>query len=329
MLNSNMNDLQKINIGIIGTGRLGSFHIEQYQTINNINIVGAYDVNNEQLDVIKNKYDITIFNNINELLKQCDAVSIATPTTTHFDIAKKAMHNNCHVLIEKPITKNIQEAQDLVQIAEEKNLIIQVGHIERFNPAFYGLINDKINPKFIESHRLAPFSTRGTDVDVILDLMIHDIDIVLSLVKSNVKEIRASGISVLSDNIDTANARVLFENGCVANMTASRIAQKTIRKFRFFEDAAYTTIDFLNPSIEKYILSNKVPNKNSSYVVMNHMQNKYILYEKPDIHHHNALKKELENFVESIINVKKPIIDGFTGLNALKLAIKILGSIEK
>ena len=327
MLNSNMSNLNKINIGIIGTGHLGSFHIEQYKKIENVNIIGFTDINDTQIHQIKNKHNITYFDNLEKLLANCDAVSIATPTTTHFKVAKKALEMNCHVLIEKPITQNIAEAKKLVKISEEKKLIIQVGHIERFNPAFYSLINEQFNPLFIESDRLAPFNVRGTDVDVILDLMIHDIDIVLSLVKSKVKEIRASGISVLSNNIDTASARVEFHNGCVANMTASRISQKKIRKFRFFEDSSYTTIDFLNPSIEKYILSDNMPDNNQSYVVMNNIKGKYILYEKCQIAHHNALKKELQNFIESIVNVKKPIIDGYSGLEALKLAIKIQDSI--
>ena len=329
MLNSNMNHSNKINVGVIGVGRLGSFHIEQYQTLDNVNIIGFFDTNSDQSNAIKNKYHITAFNDLEKLLNLCDAVSIATPTTTHFDIAQKAMQMNCHALIEKPITQNIEEATKLVNMSEEKKLIIQVGHIERFNPAFYSLKNQSINPLFIESHRLAPFNMRGTDVDVILDLMIHDIDITLSLVDSDVTEVRASGVSVLSNNIDTANARVAFNNGCVANMTASRISKKKIRKFRFFEKSSYTTIDFLNPSIEKYILSNTAPDNEQSYVVMNNIKDKYILYEKFEIEHYNALKKELENFIESIVNVKKPIIDGYSGLKALKLAIKIQSSIKK
>ena len=322
-----MNIINKINVGIVGAGHLGSFHIEQYKNLKNVNIIGFFEINNTQVEKIKKKYNIHAFDDLNQLLDKCDAISITTPTTLHFSIAKKAMEKNCHVLIEKPITQNVDEAKQLVEISEKKQLVIQVGHIERFNPAFYSLKDQKIFPQFIESHRIAPFNIRGTDVDVILDLMIHDIDIVLSLVKSPVKEIRASGISVLSNNIDTANARVEFENGCIANMTASRIAQKKIRKFRFFEKSAYTTIDFLNPSIEKYILSDSMINNNESHVVINNIKDKYILYEKCEIIHHNALQKELENFIESIIHVKQPIIDGYSGLKALKLAIEIQKSI--
>ena len=324
-----MSDSLKINIGVIGAGYLGSFHIEQYKAMNNINLVGFFDINNNCSIGVEKKYQINSFKNINELLDVCDAVSIATPTTTHFEIAIIAMNHNCHVLIEKPITKNVLEAKKLVEISEDKGLIIQVGHIERFNPAFYTLINQNINPRFVESHRLAPFNLRGTDVDVILDLMIHDIDILLSLVKSEIKEVRASGISVLSDNIDTANARLEFLNGCVANLTASRISQKKIRKFRFFERDSYTTIDFLNPCVEKYVVSNAKPAGKKSYVVMNNDKEKYILYEKFNVVPHNALKKELENFINSIAVSKQPIIDGRSGLNALKLAIQIQDSIKK
>ena len=323
-----MGDSLKINIGVIGTGYLGSFHVEQYKRMRGVNLVGFFDINNDRSIVVEKKHQINSFKNINELLDACDAVSIVTPTTTHFETAISAMNHNCHVLIEKPITKNAPEAKKLVEMSESRGLIIQVGHIERFNPAFHALINQNIRPRFVESHRLAPFNMRGTDVDVVLDLMIHDIDILLSLVKSEIKEIRASGISVLSDNIDTANARLEFLNGCVANLTASRISQKKIRKFRFFENNSYTTIDFLNPSVEKYVVSNTKPPAGESYVIMNNIKEKYILYEKFNIVHHNALKKELENFIDSIAAAKQPLINGRFGLKALKLAIQIQDSIK-
>ena len=323
-----MNNSFKINVGVVGVGHLGSFHLEQYKELNCVNLIGFFDINNELSMKTQNKYQIKSFDHLKDLLEQCDAISVATPTTTHFEISKIAMEMNCHILIEKPITKNISQAKELVKISEENNLMIQVGHIERFNPAFYSLTNQKINPLFVESHRLAPFNVRGTDVDVVLDLMIHDIDILLSLVESGVREIRASGVSVLSDSIDTANARIEFDDGCVANLTASRISQKKIRKFRIFENHSYTTIDFLNPSVEKYILSNKKPSDQQSYVVMNNTKEKYILYEKLEIVNHNALKIELESFIDSVAASKKPLVDGQSGLRALKLAIKIQDSLK-
>lgn len=318
-----------INIGVVGTGYLGSFHLEQYSQLNDINIVGLYDIDMDVAKKNEHIYKTHAFDSLDDLLDRCDAISIATPTKTHFDIGIKAINADCHVLIEKPITKNINQAEELVNFAEKNNKIIQVGHIERFNPAFYTIKDQNISPLFVESHRLSQFNLRGTDVDVVLDLMIHDIDILLSLTNSEVKEVRASGISVLSENIDTANARIELHNGCVANITASRIAQRKLRKFRFFEENSYTTIDFLNPSIEKYVLSNKKPDDKHSFFTMNENKNKYILYEKPEIKEHNALKKELEHFIDSIKSSKKPVTDGVAGLAALKVAIQIQNYIKE
>ena len=317
-----MQDYGKIKIGVIGVGYLGSYHIQQYQQINNIELVGCYDINHEALTNIKAEYNINIFDSLDELLVLCDAVSIVTPTNTHFEVAKKALSSNCHVLIEKPITQHIDEAQELLLLATKKNKIIQVGHIERFNPAFYTLQTKDTTPHFIESHRISPFNIRGIDVDVILDLMIHDIDILLTLVKSPVLDIHASGVSVLSKTLDTVNARIEFKSGCVANLTASRIANKQIRKFRFFEKNSYTTVDFLNPSIEQYVLHEKKPTNKNIQLVMNH-DNKYIEYNKLDIQPHNALNKELEHFSNCIIKKMNPLVDGTSGYNALKLAIDI------
>ncbi len=318
MFNSN----HIINVGVIGVGYLGSFHIEQYQQISNAKLVGCFDVDNKALSNVKTKYDVNIFPTMGDLLNECDAVSVVTPTITHFNIAKDAIKAGCHVLIEKPITHNINEAEQLLQLATEHHKIIQVGHIERFNSAFSMLETKNTNPQFIESHRIAPFNTRGIDVDVVLDLMIHDIDIVLALVDSSVDNIKASGLAVLSKNLDSVNARIEFINGCVANLTASRIANKKIRKFRFFENNAYTTIDFLNPSIERYALHEKKPYNKQLTTIMTH-DNKYITYNKLDIQSHNALNKELAHFINCISQETNPIVDGSSGLNALRLAVDI------
>ena len=319
---------KKINVGVIGVGYLGSYHVEQYQQLKNINFVGCHDIDSKKLDHIQKKYNVKTFEKLDELLLLCDAVSIVTPTVTHFKIGQEAILANCHVLIEKPITQNIKEANMLLTLATKNNKIIQVGHIERFNPAFYTLKTKNIAPLFVESHRIAPFNIRGIDVDVILDLMIHDIDILLALVQSPVKDIRGSGVSVLSENFDTVNARIEFKNGCVANLTASRIAQKQIRKFRFFENNSYTTVDFLNPSIERYVLNKKKPNNKNSVLIMNH-KDKYITYDKIKIKPHNALKKELSHFVECVLESINPIVDGSSGYNALKLAVEIQNYIKK
>ena len=322
-----MSDKKKINVGVVGVGYLGSYHVEQYQQLKNIDFVGCHDVNPKKLDDIKKIYKVRTFKKLDELLALCDAVSIVTPTVTHFKIGQEAISANCHVLIEKPITQNIKEADMLLTLATKKNKIIQVGHIERFNPAFHALKTKNTAPLFVESHRIAPFNIRGIDVDVILDLMIHDIDILLALVQSPIKDVRGSGISVLSENFDTVNARIEFENSCVANLTASRIAQKKIRKFRFFEENSYTTVDFLNPSIEKYILNKKKPNNKNSFLIMNH-EDKYITYDKIKIKPHNALKKELSHFVQCVYESTNPIVDGYSGYNALKLAVEIQNYIK-
>ena len=318
---------KKINIGVIGVGYLGSYHVAQYQQLKNINFVGCHDIDKKKLDDIRKKNGVKTFDRLDELLTLCDAVSIVTPTLTHFKIGEQAILSDCHILIEKPITQNIKEADILLTLATKNNKIIQVGHIERFNPAFYTLKTKNIDPLFVESHRIAPFNIRGIDVDVILDLMIHDIDILLALVQSPVKDIRGSGVSVLSETFDTVNARIEFENDCIANLTASRIAQKKIRKFRFFEKNSYTTVDFLNPSIERYVLDNKKPSNQNSLLVMNH-KDKYITYDKVTIKPHNALKKELSHFVQCVEESINPIVDGYSGYNALKLAIEIQNYIK-
>ena len=318
-----MRGKSKMKVGVIGVGHLGKFHVEQYLALGNNNLMGFFDINSETRDAVKSQYKIKSFDTLDSLLNQCDAVSIVTPTVVHFEIAQKALLNNCHVFIEKPITHTVDEAKELINLAEEKKKLIQVGHVERYNPAFTQIKKYNLNPLFIESHRLAPFHDRGTDVDVVLDLMIHDIDILLSLMKVKIKNINAYGISVLSKTIDMANTRITFDNGCIANLTASRISQKKLRKFRVFENKSYTTIDFLNPSVEKYIVTNDKPDKSLSYVIMNEGEKKYILYDKPKIYLYNALKRELEDFIKSISTATKPMVDGDAGLKALEVATQI------
>ena len=318
-----MSDKAEMKIGVIGVGRLGKFHVEQYLALANNSLVGFFDINAETCRVVKNQYKIKLFDTLDALLHQCDAVSIVTPTVTHFKISKKALLNDCHIFIEKPITHTVSEAKELINLAKEKKKLIQVGHIERYNPAFMQVKKYDLNPLFIESHRLAPFHNRGTDVDVVLDLMIHDIDILLALMKTKIKNINAYGISVLSKTIDMANTRIDFDNGCIANLTASRISQKKLRKFRVFENKSYTTIDFLNPGVEKYVVTNNKPNGNLSYLIMNESEEKYILYDKPKIYLYNALKRELSDFIKAITNTTTPVVDGDAGLKALEVATQI------
>ncbi len=236
-----------LQIGVIGVGHLGNFRLKQLSNIPEISISGIYDVDLKRAKEMSRLHNILSFSSIQSLLNVSDAVSIVTPTSSHYKIAIKALDNNCHVFIEKPITDNLSHAIELLDKASEEEKIIQVGHIERFNPAYRKLREMDIEPHFIESHRLSSFNPRGNDVPVILDLMIHDLDIILSMVDSKIQNIQANGVRVISQTVDIANARLEFENGCVANLTASRISQKNMRKMRLFQQDNYITIDFQTP----------------------------------------------------------------------------------
>ena len=320
-----------IRIGVIGVGHLGNFHVKQLKEISGISISGIYDNNPIRTDEISNQYDVKSFSSLEKLLEISDAVSIVTPTPYHFEIANLALDKDCHLFIEKPITDNIEHAGLLLNKAEKLNKIIQVGHIERFNPAFIVLKNLHIQPLFIEAHRLAEFNPRGNDVPVILDLMIHDLDIILSLVGSEIKDIRANGVKVVSSSIDIANARLEFENGCVANLTASRISQKVMRKMRLFQEEDYITIDFHNGILEEYKICNEPlePGGFDKVIEMEGTEKKYMLYRKPNVPKHDALKEELIHFANSIQNAQKPETDGQSAAKALGLALKIQKIIDQ
>ena len=320
-----------IQIGVIGVGHLGNFHVKRLKEISGISISGIYDNNPIRADEISNQYDVKSFSSLQALLEISDAVSIVAPTPYHFEIANLALDKDCHLFIEKPITDNIEHAGLLLNKAEKLNKIIQVGHIERFNPAFTVLKNLDIQPRFIEAHRLAKFNPRGNDVPVILDLMIHDLDIILSLVKSDIKEIRANGVKVVSSTVDIANARLEFENGCIANVTASRISQKVMRKMRLFQEEDYITIDFHNGILEEYKICNSPPTEgtNDQVIELAGKEKKYVFYRKPEVPKHDALKKELIHFANSIQNAQKPETDGQSAAKALGLALKIQKIIDQ
>ena len=320
-----------IQIGVIGVGHLGNFHVKRLKEISGISISGIYDKNPIRADEISNQYDVKLFSSLQALLEISDAVSIVAPTPYHFEIANLALDKDCHLFIEKPITDNIEHAGLLLNKAEKLNKIIQVGHIERFNPAFTVLKNLDIQPRFIEAHRLAKFNPRGNDVPVILDLMIHDLDIILSLVKSDIKEIRANGVKVVSSTVDIANARLEFENGCIANVTASRISQKIMRKMRLFQEEDYITIDFHNGILEEYKICNEPPEPGEfdKVIEMEGTEKKYVLYRKPNVPKHDALKEELIHFANSIQNAQKPETDGQSAAKALGLALKIQKIIDQ
>ncbi|MBI5806974.1 MAG: Gfo/Idh/MocA family oxidoreductase [Ignavibacteriales bacterium] len=324
--------MKKIKTGVIGTGHLGKIHTKLFKEILTCDFVGVYDLDYERAKSVSEEFGTKAFKEINDLLDEVDAVDIVATTSAHYKLVKQAFAKNKHVFVEKPITSQIWEAEQLVEEAEEKKLIFQVGHIERFNPALLTLEKYELNPVFIQTDRLAQFNPRGTDVAVVLDLMIHDIDIILSLVKSEVKDIKASGVEVVSDSIDIANARIEFENGAVANVTASRISQKKMRKMRMFQRDAYISLDFITGTSEVYRLVNPSNVPQNPFINYGEMgigeKKKFVIYEQPEVKEINALKLELEYFVEAIINNKTPIVSGKDGLKALKVAEMIIKKIE-
>ncbi len=325
--------MKKLKIGVIGTGHLGKLHTKFFNSILLCDLVGVYDKNPDAAKSVGDELGIKVFDTIDELLENTEAVSIVTTTSAHYEIGKKALLAGNHVFIEKPITSKIEEAEELVNIAEEKNLKLQVGHVERFNPALLSLEKYHLDPMFIQTDRLAQFNPRGTDVAVVLDLMIHDIDIILSLVKSKVKDIRASGVAVVSDNIDIANARIEFENGAVANVTASRISQKKMRKMRMFQKNTYFALDFISGVSEVYRLISpndiNVEHFLTFGVIGVGEKKKAVIYEQPEHKEVNALKHELELFVKAVLEDIPPVVSGKDGLRALKIAEIIIQKIKE
>ncbi len=324
--------MEKIKVGVIGTGHLGKLHVKMFKGIENCELVGIYDSNPLTVESITNEFKINSFPNEKALLKSVEAVSIAVTTTAHYEVAKRCLENGIHILVEKPITSTIEEAEELVKLAAGKKLNLQVGHIERFNPALVSLEKYIANPVFIQSDRLAQFNPRGTDVAVVLDLMIHDIDIILSFIKSDVKRIDANGVAVVSDNIDIANARIQFENGAVANVTASRISQKKMRKMRIFQKDHYIALDFDAGVSEVYRLTSSDENVISgiSFAEIGvGDKKKKLIYEQPQVKEINALEYELQLFINSVLNKTRPIVSGEDGLQALKVADEIIKKIEE
>lgn len=325
--------MNKIKVGVIGTGHLGKLHTKMFKQIGSCELVGIYDANPDQAKAVSDEFEVKEFSSIDVLLSQVDAISIAATTTAHYELAKKCFESNIHVFIEKPITATIEEGEELVKISNEKKLNLQVGHIERFNPGLVSLEKYIDNPKFIQSDRLAQFNPRGTDVAVVLDLMIHDIDIILSLIKSDVKQIDASGVAVVSDHIDIANARIMFENGAVANVTASRISQKKMRKMRMFQKDTYIALDFVTGVSEIYRLIPIDEDNPANSIFFGEIgvgeKKKKLVYEQPEQRELNALEYELELFVNSVAEKKRPLVSGEDGLKALKVAEIIIQKIEE
>ncbi|MFO8146849.1 MAG: Gfo/Idh/MocA family protein [Bacteroidota bacterium] len=320
-----------LKAGVFGAGHLGKIHLKLLKESSKYKLVGFYDDNKETSAAIEKEFGYKSFNSAEELIDAVDVIDIVTPTFAHFEVAKKTIIAGKHVFIEKPITSTFQEASELIELAKKHKVKGQVGHVERFNPAFRAVADKIENPMFIETHRLAEFNPRGTDVPVVLDLMIHDIDVILSLVKSEVKNINASGVSVISDTPDIANARIEFENGCVANLTASRISLKNMRKSRFFQKDAYISVDFLERKCEVVKMKN-APEKPDDFAMI--LQNaegikKQIYFENPKVEEHNAILDELETFADAILNNTTPIVSLEEGAAALKVANQIIAGFRK
>jgi len=316
-----------LNIAVIGAGHLGEFHIKLLKSSKLFNLIGFFDPNKSRVKEIIDKYNINFFE-IDKINSLVDAVIISTPTSSHYETAVKFLNNNIHVFIEKPITSSIEQANKLIKIKRNNKLVGQVGHVERFNSAFLN-IKDALNPMFIESHRLSSYPSRGTDVSVVLDLMIHDIDIVLSLVDSKITKISANGTKIISSSPDIANARIEFENGCVANLTSSRLSLKKMRKMRIFQTDSYISLDFDSGSSEIIKIKN-FDGKNKYAMTIHDSEGveKEIQIENITNEKINSIEEEHKNFYHSIIKKEDPIVSFEKGRNALKLAIEILKIIE-
>ncbi len=325
--------MNKIKIGVVGTGYLGKLHTKLIRDVDRADLVGVYDKNSSTAELVATEFKTKSFTELDNLLDNIEAVIIVATTKAHYELVKIALNKGLHVFVEKPITSEIWEAEEIVKLAEEKNLKLQVGHIERFNSALVSLDKFNLDPMFIQTDRLAQFNPRGADVAVVLDLMIHDIDIILSIVKSEVKQINASGVSVVSDSLDIANARIEFVNGAVANVTASRISQKRMRKMRIFQRDAYVALDFNSGISEIYRLVSPDDKSLKDFISFGEMgigeNKKTVIYEQPEQKEINALKYEQELFVNAILNDETPVVSGKDGLRALKVAEMIIKKIEE
>ncbi|GAA4278517.1 Gfo/Idh/MocA family protein [Aquimarina mytili] len=315
-----------LKAGVLGAGHLGKIHLRLLEQSENYELVGFYDASSAQAQAIVEEFGYKLFNSVEELINAVDVVDIVTPTFAHFEVAKQAIEAGKHVFIEKPITNTVAEAQQLINLANANNVKGQVGHVERFNPAYTAVASKIDNPMFIEAHRLAEFNPRGTDVPVVLDLMIHDIDAILSVVHSEVKHISASGVSVISETPDIANARIEFENGCVANLTASRISLKNMRKSRFFQRDAYISVDFFEKKCEVVKMKDAPEQPDDFAMILQNAEGvkKQIYFDNPDVSSNNAILDELDTFAKAIKNNTTPIVSLEHGKKALEVALKVI-----
>lgn len=319
-----------LKAGLVGAGHLGKIHLRLLNQSEKYELVGFYDSDAENGKKLEQEFGYKYYNDLDQLLSEIQVLDIVTPTLFHYEYAKKAIEKGIHFFIEKPVTQTLEQAEELIRLCEEKNIKVQVGHVERYNPAYIATKSFLSNPQFIEIHRLAEFNPRGTDVSVVLDLMIHDLDILLSIVKSPVKHLHASGVSVVSKTPDITNARIEFENGCVANLTTSRISMKAMRKSRFFQKDAYISIDFLEKKAE-VIRMQAAPETPSDFdmIIENAEGEKnQIVFEYPNIQPNNAILDELESFAQAIEENTPIEVSLNDGTEALKVALKIMELIK-
>lgn len=317
-----------IKVGVFGVGHLGKFHLNNWMAIEGVELVGFFDPNDDAAQEVCEKYQLARFLDAEALIEACDAVDIVAPTPHHFRLCEAAIRKGKHVFVEKPLANTMEEARQLVKLVKEMNIKFQVGHVERFNPAYLATQELKLNPMFIEVHRLAEFNPRGTEVSVILDLMIHDIDIILHLVKSEVKSISASGVAVMTDTPDIANVRIEFNNGCVANLTSSRISMKKMRKIRLFQKDAYIGMDFLLKQTEVIKLKTAEDLDAFSFDIDTPHGKKTIAIANPVAPEVNAIKMELEKFRDSIVNNTPTLVSEVDGYRAMDVAHQILQKIK-
>jgi predicted dehydrogenase len=310
--------MKKLRVGVVGAGYLGRFHVEKYARMDDVELVGVVDIDKSQAEEVAGRFNTKAYPHHQYLFGKVDAVSVVVPTPAHFSVAKDFLENNIDVLIEKPVSETTEQANELIDFAKSRSLIIQVGHLERFNPAVVALQDIIKKPMFIESHRLSIYKDRCTDVSVVLDLMIHDIDIILNFVRSEIVNIHAAGIPVISGHVDIANARLEFKSGCIANVTASRISTKSERKIRLFQKDAYISVDFANQGITVIQRNDKVEGG-----LIPGMDIKQLSFAKGD-----ALEDELKSFVKAVIRREAPEVTGQMGRDALKIALSIMKQIR-
>ena len=321
----------KLKVGVLGAGHLGKIHLRLLNQSERYELVGFYDPNQEQAQKVVAEFGYTYFDNMDKLIEAVEVVDIVTPTLSHYECAKKAIAAKRHIFIEKPITSTVEEAEEIYRLLEANHLKGQVGHVERFNPAFLAVKSSIENPMFIEVHRLAEFNPRGTDVSVVLDLMIHDIDVLLSVVHSPVKHIEASGVAVISKSPDITNARIEFENGCVANLTASRISMKNMRKSRFFQRDAYISVDFLEKKVEVVRMKDAPEHPNEYDMILQNAEgeHKQIYFEYPEVQPSNAILDELETFADAIEHNTTPVVTFLQVTEALLLDRVIISLVNE